>query len=671
MRRNILEVLALVIVLCTASAASGQPAEDSAISGTCLGTDQQPLVGAEVIAELALRWTEEPTLEAMIQTHERRTASRMTTRTDSDGLFCFSNLTAGSDYVVVIPEFPQTNPADSGRRVARPGQMLRFTAANPLASPLAFKQVRVVTTITLDDRVVDHATVAASDFGGRPLAWNRVDRSSWFVVGRPSRVKATAHGVFASDEIDVVIESSVPARPIELSLRPVTSLHGRFVGPGSHIGLRLRSSSPIEGPPPPSIHGIGHTWRSIPYAQGSGVFHLVDITPGPYVIQAVTGRDPTVVREWPIDVVPGFQLATLRYELSADHDFILNVIDNTGQPVPGLSRVVIWTRWGENGQGQGNPTPMREVGAGRYGVSVDPEQRVRLVAGEVHTVSLRVEADDLGVGTVHVEPAHWRGVHQIVLPAYGSISMHVEDYIGSGYEGRIRVWLDSSDNWRSASYYTDKRIPGALGTGSRAELRHGRYHVVASCTSEHFKQDLTYFRHPVDVNGNHTHVTIPLPESFLVQVRFPEDLVGSRMILRQHSIHNRVLTRGDATREMQWSLTAGEYRISAGGTAMNFRLPGPQVLDFQETLYRRARVTGFMRRGMHLFELGIRRDDLVVAIDGQPFATDNPQLLLKSSLDHNGRARITIQRGELLEVELNSANMSGAQLRLIGVLGPE
>ncbi|MFN0060732.1 MAG: hypothetical protein ACKVX7_19935 [Planctomycetota bacterium] len=644
-RRKRWPALLAVVLLGTVQHAPGLDSKvDGVIEGSFSGDDQRFVSGARVVVEPLIAWFDAPTLELMVEKYEARARGRREVRTDAHGAFQFEGLVRGQRYLVVLADVPSNARADQMKQIVEPGEPVRFDLSRVTLS--GSTSVFLDGKVTLDGETVDRATLRSwyLEREGKDQSWS-CDRRE-IITGPSSALQATAYGVFASAQKR--IES--PPTPFELSLEPVTSVHGYLRGLEREDVWIVPAGDYSSPERPVAVHAE------------TGAFSIIGIAPGPYRIEIRnrSARETTVEHAFAVELHEGFQLLRLAMP-ETDALLKLDVTDEvTGEAIRGCG-IVLSIVLSSGGSLSTGGAEIREFAGTRYTVLVDAQIRDALAARTVAHFEAKVARADLGSVVIEIDPQRWRDtVHRVVFPVRGVLAVEIEGLIGSGYEGRVDARFEPTLDAGSQRMSRERsRVLDVFGKVRIEHVDTGTYAVIATLDGAE------YARETVFVQQGEVRVTLPIPAYFRVRVSFPERLRGQTAHIRfGRTVESRVI----GSEPVEWNAPSGKHKIQVLGERMLINLAEDLVVDFEVTRFQRARLD-FVKQNGYLAQLGLRAGDIITAIDGRGFDTPSPQELVRTRLDAGEDVGLRVERpDQILDVVVKGTQLLGEHVTLDGVL---
>jgi hypothetical protein len=616
----------------------------------------QPVAGATVRARppYPQRFPSSGTLEEQLE-HRARMAlfddqAASETVTASDGTYEFTTLGEG--------EYTLSVSADGHRMTSRAHDRHTPDAeVNLVMRPVAY--------LVLDVRLPDgsqpeRAQVSVSHGSSTSgAAWTPASPEVEIVPGPVS--VAVQSGEYVGDEFAVSAAGGERVRRT-VQLKTAGMIICRIQLPAGAPTMRFRIHKEQDPPaePPTSFSGFGDSIDERTSKQ------FGPLVPGRYRLILVSDRrivawQDVDVADRQVEVVITPDIAVPKVE---DH-IPLRVLDPAGQPVLQAGFVVAWTQNGSRSRGPAQPI---NRGDGLFWLPrTQPEARF-VREGVPVIYEIKVTATGLGEMTVTYPAAD---SHELVVRFQESASLEVivPGADGSPYRGDLRVFL-VAEGPRTSGRPEYIRPPGdrtanmLRGTTTFPQLQPGKYKVVLLTV---FKGDYREFEHPlmeqqVELSSGENSTTFSLPTLYSLTLVVPEGDSVPGMLTLMTPDEERVTLHVTSRRQRVGAFPPGRYQIRGGNEGIRFELAQDLEVRLEMKPFTALRLYRIGEEG-DAYDLGLRENDLLIAVDGED--PENPvelRQLVQRSFHRETTVWRVIRGGAYVDVRLSGEEVGAVRL---------
>jgi len=574
----------------------------------------------------------------------RRVASRRETRTDAEGRFRLTGLADHPHSVHAYREGYRFSLAGANQWRVALGSELAFTG-NP--------SMQVKLRVLLPDGVPAESAQLTVGSGDRTQSGRHWTAASPRIELGPGTWTLTAeagqHREYRSAATEVVVEEGRKTPPVELRCEEIRGIRGRVRFPEGEKGtscevaaMPVAAGSTISPDRLRNARRKTHVWPNRPE------YRLADLPAGSWLV-GVLVRDRVVVHDT-VEVGAGMAVLDLTVPPPDPSEYVeVTVLGPDGRPVANAS---FGTDYEVDGSHSGGGSRVQEIEPGRWRVwhHRKPENY-----DEGGTWGITARTKEYGSKTIRYDRKSTRSLtFRFEAPAV--LTVTVEGYVGSGFEGRLRLDLRKPKEGGGWSGAGGGGAISAQGVKKFGPVPPGDYSLAVRVVREG-RRGVTAETIPLTLKSGGNAETVRIPKLHTLTViteDLPED---TRLTIRARRGGRFDFDgkRPENGRVVFEDLPAGEYVVQTHEDIqmMFVRVPGRSVVRFEPVTLNALEVSVRDPDG-GLAKAGLREGDLVIGVNGEEFEDmiHMQSLLMRSA--RGGDAKLIVLRGaRRLEVTLD------------------
>ncbi|MCP3919597.1 MAG: PDZ domain-containing protein [bacterium] len=558
--------------------------------------------------------------------HTHRRARLREVRTDADGVFRFEGLDETFWQVTAYKEgwVFESQPLSYRARV---GQAVDFQGDPVVSIP--------VEVFLPDGSQPDEAVLVVERNRGRGRSSG--NRFTWTpaepllrVRDRRTEISARAVPFESEDANDAFVYRSPSAvytpepgaqpAPMRFDLVARSGIQGRVIQ--SDNGVRARSmrvyAMPIAAAEKPDLERLRESERNTYLRSGAG-FQFVDLPPGKWVVGV--GRSyasPISVHEV-VEVGSGIEECLLEMPaIDFSRSIVATVRGADGAALDGVS--FRFSHKGPDGSSRHGMQPMR-MADGRYLLDVPSDAFAAYfeTTPPETTFGLRISHDSYGEQSVPLKKGQTSVETTFVVPA--EVTVSIDGYVGSGYEGRLSVGIQRRGDGRSSS--PDNNDAGVFRL-SPQEPGSYKVRLLLQSTGRR-RSDNEIASVDVELEAGSNSVRLTIPALYSLSLHGPDLAPGTtvRVYGTGGSFGREEARLGEDRRASIDELPAGRYRVQARGSKrveLEVDVPcGIVVLEHRERTALRVSISDAAGA---IAKAGFREGDLVIGAGGEEFESE-------------------------------------------------
>jgi hypothetical protein len=558
--------------------------------------------------------------------------------TGSEGGFTLTEIADDAEYRISAWKRGYEIRARPSSRKYRAGDKVEL-----LAKPLALVPVEIV--LPAGGPPEEAKIEIRVGTGTQRQGWTPDEKEIGLEPGTVSiRAVGGEEGEFASEEQEVEVDVENPPSSLTFRLEARPGIRGRVTFPEgqeySYGEVSVLRILPGKEADPQRLVREGQ--RKTVYSYRDGKFLFLDLPAGSYLLGLVMNRRD-VVASASVEVSGGMVVHDLVAPAPDPEDSVVVRAEGPdGKLVTDLYLTTGYT--GPKGSGTGVALNTR-LPDGTFRVAHHVVQEEHEDPDVRHWINVR--SNRFGAQRVEYDRASTREL-TVRFEAPATLEVTLDGYLGTEYEGVVRLSLREASKGGSGSYYSSyyggsRQNPlSAEGKQKFGPVQPGDYVISVGLQMERYGSR-TVATVPVALKSGANRETVSLPALYTLTVLL-DAKDGSQVYIRQQGGYTSASKKVKDGRAVFEKLAAGDYTIHAQGKQMVVKIPGQTEVRLEGQAMNAYRVSITDPKG-NMAQAGLQDGDVIIGIDDTEFE-DTSQMWAAVTLAKSKKSvTLTLIRG--------------------------